>query len=85
MQLTAMTGIALHCTVQPHNVFARKNYVYPDLPKGYQVSQYELPLCTDGYVEVATEEGIKRIGVVRVHLEEDTGKLQHEGRSSLVD
>jgi len=85
MQLTAMTGMALHCTVQPHNVFARKNYVYPDLPKGYQVSQYELPLCTDGYVEVATEERIKRIGVVRVHLEEDTGKLQHEGKSSLVD
>lgn len=85
MQLTAMTGMALHCTVQPHNVFARKNYVYPDLPKGYQVSQYELPLCTDGYVEVEIEGTTKRIGVERVHLEEDTGKLQHEGRFSLVD
>ena len=85
MQLTAMTGMALHCTVQPHNVFARKNYVYPDLPKGYQVSQYELPLCTDGYVEVEIEGNTKRIGVERVHLEEDTGKLQHEGRFSLVD
>ncbi len=85
MQLTAMTGMALHCAIQPHNVFARKNYVYPDLPKGYQVSQYELPLCTDGYVEVQVDGNTKRIGVVRVHLEEDTGKLQHEGRSSLVD
>lgn len=85
MQLTAMTGMALGCQVQPHNVFARKNYVYPDLPKGYQVSQYELPLCTDGYVEIETENGTKRIGVERVHLEEDTGKLVHAGRASLVD
>jgi aspartyl-tRNA(Asn)/glutamyl-tRNA(Gln) amidotransferase subunit B len=85
MQLTTMTGIALHCDIQPHNVFARKNYVYPDLPKGYQVSQYELPLCTDGYVEVETKSGTKRIGIVRVHLEEDTAKLVHEGRASLVD
>jgi aspartyl-tRNA(Asn)/glutamyl-tRNA(Gln) amidotransferase subunit B len=85
MQLTAMTGIALGCQVQPHNVFSRKNYVYPDLPKGYQVSQYELPLCTDGYVEIDTENGPKKIGVERVHLEEDTGKLVHEKRASLVD
>jgi len=85
MQMTTMTGIALHCDIQPHNVFARKNYVYPDLPKGYQVSQYELPLCTDGYVDVEVETGTKRIGIVRVHLEEDTGKLVHKGRASLVD
>ncbi len=85
MQLTAMTGIALGCQIQPHNVFARKNYVYPDLPKGYQVSQYELPLCTDGYIDIETENGSKRIGVERVHLEEDTGKLVHTGRASLVD
>ena len=85
MQLTAMTGMALNCEIKPHNVFARKNYTYPDLPKGYQVSQYELPLCENGWVEIDAENGAKQIGVVRVHLEEDTGKLQHEGRSSLVD
>lgn len=85
MQLTAMTGMALNCEIKSHNVFARKNYTYPDLPKGYQISQYELPLCEDGWVEIDTENGAKKIGVVRVHLEEDTGKLQHEGRSSLVD
>ena len=85
MELTAMTGLALNCQIRPHNLFARKNYVYPDLPKGYQVSQYELPLCEDGWVEIASEDGVKRIGVERVHLEEDTGKLQHTGRASLVD
>ncbi len=83
IELTVMTGKALNCQIQPHNVFARKNYVYPDLPKGYQISQYELPLCLDGFLEV--EEAPKRIGIVRVHLEEDTGKLVHEGGASLVD
>lgn len=85
MELTAMTGLALHCQIRPHNVFARKNYLYPDLPKGYQVSQYELPLCEDGWVEITSEDGPKKIGVERVHLEEDTGKLQHTGRASLID
>jgi len=85
MELTAMTGLALHCQIKHHNVFARKNYTYPDLPKGYQVSQYELPLCEDGWVEIDGADGPKKIGVVRVHLEEDTGKLQHAGRSSLID
>ncbi len=85
LELTVMTGRALHCQTQPHSVFARKNYVYPDLPKGYQISQYELPLCTDGWVEVQNADGPKQIRVVRVHLEEDTGKLVHQGRASLVD
>ncbi|MEE3232656.1 MAG: Asp-tRNA(Asn)/Glu-tRNA(Gln) amidotransferase subunit GatB [Candidatus Latescibacterota bacterium] len=85
MQLTAMTGLALNCEVQPHNVFARKNYVYPDLPKGYQISQYDLPLCENGYIDIITSDGKKHIGIERVHLEEDTGKLIHSGRSSLVD
>ena len=85
MQLTAMTGLALNCEVQPHNVFARKNYVYPDLPKGYQISQYDLPLCRNGHIDVTTGDKKKRIGIERVHLEEDTGKLIHSGRSSLVD
>ena len=85
MELTAMTGLALHCQIKSHNVFARKNYAYPDLPKGYQVSQYELPLCEDGWIAIDGADGAKKIGIVRVHLEEDTGKLQHTGRSSLID
>ena len=85
VELTVMTGMALNCQIQPHNVFARKNYTYPDLPKGYQISQYELPLCTDGAVQIDTEEGAKEIGIIRVHLEEDTGKLVHQGTASLVD
>lgn len=85
LQLTAMTGIALNCEIQPHSVFARKNYVYPDLPKGYQISQYELPLCTEGWTDITVGEETKRIGIERVHLEEDTGKLVHETNQSLVD
>lgn len=84
-------GLALHCTINPHNVFARKNYFYPDLPKGYQISQYELPLASHGYLDITTTAGTKRIRIRRVHLEEDTGKLFHipnadgSTRASLVD
>jgi aspartyl-tRNA(Asn)/glutamyl-tRNA(Gln) amidotransferase subunit B len=85
LELTAMTGIALHCQIRPRSVFARKNYVYPDLPKGYQISQFEFPICEDGWVDISTSVGAKRIGIVRVHLEEDTGKLLHEPNASLVD
>ncbi len=80
-----MTALALNCTIQPVNVFARKSYFYPDLPKGYQISQYDLPLSRDGHLEVETENGSKRIGVTRVHLEEDTGKLHHLRGGALVD
>ncbi|MCB0163852.1 MAG: Asp-tRNA(Asn)/Glu-tRNA(Gln) amidotransferase subunit GatB [Anaerolineae bacterium] len=87
VEYTIMTGLALNCTIQPHNVFARKNYFYPDLPKGYQISQYELPLCLDGYVDVDPDGSgqVKRIRVRRAHLEEDTGKLTHVNSHSLVD
>lgn len=87
IEYTIMTGLALNCAIQPHNVFARKNYFYPDLPKGYQISQYELPLCLDGYVMIRPEDSDdpKRIRVRRVHLEEDTGKLTHVNDHSLVD
>ncbi len=85
VELTLITGMALNCRIRPHSVFARKNYVYPDLPKGYQISQYEEPLCVEGWVALEAAEGEKKIGIVRVHLEEDTGKLVHEGNTSLVD
>lgn len=85
LELTVMTGMALNCQIKPRSVFARKNYVYPDLPKGYQISQYEQPLCESGWIAISGESGPKPIGVVRVHLEEDTGKLQHADRASLID
>jgi aspartyl-tRNA(Asn)/glutamyl-tRNA(Gln) amidotransferase subunit B len=78
-------ALALGCTVNPVSVFARKNYFYPDLPKGYQISQYEQPLAEHGEVVIQTSEGDKAIRVLRVHLEEDTGKLTHTDDGSLVD
>jgi aspartyl-tRNA(Asn)/glutamyl-tRNA(Gln) amidotransferase subunit B len=89
LELTIAVGLALHCEVPAQTKFDRKNYIYPDLPKGYQISQYDLPLNVRGYVEIDTAAGRKRIGIRRVHLEEDTGKLFHgedsRGRYSLVD
>jgi aspartyl-tRNA(Asn)/glutamyl-tRNA(Gln) amidotransferase subunit B len=85
VEKTILTGLALNCTIAPEAVFARKNYHYPDLPKGYQISQYELPFCVGGWLEIAAETCPKRIGITRAHLEEDTGKLTHVGDHSLVD
>ncbi len=85
VEYTIMTGLALNCQIAEASVFARKNYFYPDLPKGYQISQYELPLASNGWLEIETEAGRRRIGIRRVHLEEDTGKLYHVGDHSLVD
>ncbi len=82
---TIRAGLALNCTIGAEAVFARKNYMYPDLPKGYQISQYELPLCYEGWIEIDTPQGPKRIGITRAHLEEDTGKLVHSDGVSLVD
>ena len=77
VEKTMMAGLALNCTIAEHAVFARKNYHYADLPKGYQISQYELPFCRDGWLEIVMDAGAKRIGITRAHLEEDTGKLVH--------
>lgn len=77
-------ALATNCEVAPKSVFARKNYFYPDLPKGYQISQYELPLAVGGYLEVPLEQGgTKRIGITRIHMEEDAGKLIHDERRAL--
>jgi aspartyl-tRNA(Asn)/glutamyl-tRNA(Gln) amidotransferase subunit B len=80
-------ALALHCTVSPISVFARKNYFYPDLPKGFQISQFEMPLASEGWLDVPArgEAGRLRIRIRRVHLEEDTGKLFHRDGHSLVD
>jgi aspartyl-tRNA(Asn)/glutamyl-tRNA(Gln) amidotransferase subunit B len=89
------TALAMNCTVHPRSIFARKNYFYPDLPKGYQISQYEEPLATNGWIEIDGEEPggrsfAKRIGITRIHMEEDAGKSIHDaavtgGGSSHVD
>ncbi len=81
------TGLATNHKIAPRSIFARKNYFYPDLPKGYQISQFELPICEHGWLNIETEElGKKKIGITRIHMEEDAGKLIHsEGNSSAVD
>ena len=81
IEMAARASLALHCTVHEHSRFARKNYFYPDLPKGYQISQYELPLATGGWVEIELEGKKKRIGITRLHVEEDAAKNLHEGFS----
>src|SRR5579863_8938414 len=79
LELAVRAALALHCDVQEHSRFARKNYFYPDLPKGYQISQYELPVALGGWLEVALGENKKRIGITRLHMEEDAAKNLHEG------
>lgn len=87
VQFVVRTALALNCTISPQSIFHRKNYFYPDLPKGYQISQYgETPIGTSGYVEITVNGATKRIGIKRVHLEEDTGKLLHvAGDKSEID
>ena len=79
IELAMKTALATNCQIAPASQFARKNYFYPDLPKGYQISQYEQPLATEGFIEIEVGEGRKkRIGITRIHMEEDAGKLLHE-------
>ena len=85
VEYTLTTGLALHCDIAPYAKFDRKNYHYPDLPKGYQVSQYDLPLTRNGYLDIEVDGASRRIGITRVHLEEDTGKNTHVGAVSLID
>jgi len=78
VEFAVRAGIATHCTVYPRSIFARKNYFYPDLPKGYQISQYEEPICTGGWLEIEAGGGARRIGITRIHMEEDAGKSIHD-------
>jgi len=81
------TGLAMNCRISSYSRFARKNYFYPDLPKNYQISQYELPLCEGGSIEIIINGEVKKIGLTRIHMEEDAGKNIHEGKGdhSFVD
>jgi aspartyl-tRNA(Asn)/glutamyl-tRNA(Gln) amidotransferase subunit B len=87
--LALKAAVALNCRVAPFTKWDRKNYYYPDLPKNYQISQYDLPFSQDGWLEIDTADGAKRVGIIRVHLEEDAGKMLHDeeggGRDSRVD
>src|SRR5215470_15943297 len=90
VELAIKAGIALNCRIRPQSRFARKNYFYPDLPKGYQISQYDEPVAENGFVDIVVEGVERRIGVTRVHMEDDAGKSIHDGfrdsgRYSYVD
>ncbi len=86
VEYAVMAGLATNCEIATYSKQDRKNYFYPDLPKAYQISQYDLPLCSHGYLDIETEAGKKRIGITRIHIEEDAGKLTHvEGHGTLID
>jgi aspartyl-tRNA(Asn)/glutamyl-tRNA(Gln) amidotransferase subunit B len=85
VEYSVKTGLALNCEIRKHSVFARKQYFYPDLPKGYQISQYDLPLCEHGHVDFILEGARKRVSIVRAHMEEDAGKSTHHGEYSLIN
>ena len=79
VEFAVLAAMALNCRINDTSIFARKNYFYPDLPKGYQISQYDKPLSEHGFIEIKTASGTKKIGITRLHLEEDAGKSLHEG------
>ena len=87
LEFATKMGLAVNCEINRKSVFARKNYFYPDLPKGYQTSQFELPICGPGHIDIETGQGTRRIGITRIHMEEDAGKSIHSGseNKSFVD
>src|SRR5260370_3507630 len=85
IRLTALTGLLLNCTISPRAKFDRKNYFYPDMPKNYQITQYDQPSTTNGLVEFEFNSGLSRVRITRAHLEEDVGKNFHFARNSGVD
>ncbi|MDD3295582.1 MAG: Asp-tRNA(Asn)/Glu-tRNA(Gln) amidotransferase subunit GatB [Geobacteraceae bacterium] len=90
VEFAIRAGLATNCSIAARSIFARKNYFYPDLPKGYQISQFELPICAGGYLDIEVDGETKRIGITRIHMEEDAGKLVHmdtmeAGEKSYVD
>jgi len=87
VEFAIKAGLATHCEIARSSILARKNYFYPDLPKGYQISQYELPVCIGGYIDVDIDGTQKRVRLTRIHMEEDAGKNIHDahGDASLVD
>ena len=85
VEYSIKTGLALNCQIRRYSVFARKQYFYPDLPKGYQISQFDLPLCEHGYVDFVMNGEKKRVGITRAHMEEDAGKSTHHGEYSLIN
>ncbi|GFO68635.1 aspartyl/glutamyl-tRNA(Asn/Gln) amidotransferase subunit B [Geomonas limicola] len=78
-------GLATNCSIAPRSIFARKNYFYPDLPKGYQISQFDLPICLNGHLDIEVDGVKKRIGITRIHMEEDAGKLVHADVAGIGD
>jgi aspartyl-tRNA(Asn)/glutamyl-tRNA(Gln) amidotransferase subunit B len=84
VELATRLALALQCEIAPYSIFHRKNYFYPDMPKNYQISQYDLPLGVGGHLDLETEEGVARVGITRVHLEEDTGKSVHVSESGRI-
>ena len=85
VEFATLAAMALNCEIRETSIFARKNYFYPDLPKGYQISQYDKPLAEHGFIDIETASGKKKIGITRVHLEEDAGKSLHEGFAGATD
>jgi aspartyl-tRNA(Asn)/glutamyl-tRNA(Gln) amidotransferase subunit B len=85
VRLAVRTALALSCAIRPHSRFARKNYFYPDLPKGYQISQYDEPFSAGGHLDIEMGGASRRIGITRVHMEEDAGKNVHQAQASIVD